>query len=103
MFGLSSFNALKRPFSGGTFWPKKTCRSPYVKFEATGVENGEVTGSTLYKYAIDHYERDKDGKIIKAVGTHKRLGCISPALAEKLLIGGVPQEVILRFTKGGAE
>jgi len=72
-------------------------------FEATGVENGEVIGSTLYKYVIDHYERDKDGKIIKAVGTHKRLGCISPALAEKLLIGGVPQEEILRFTKGGAE
>ena len=72
-------------------------------FEATGVENGEVTGSTLYKYVIDHYERDKNGKIIKAVGTHKRLGCISPALAEKLLIGGVPQEEILRFTKGGAE
>lgn len=71
-------------------------------FEATGVENGEVTGSTLYKYVIDHYERDKDGKIIKAVGTHKRLGCISPALAEKLLIGGVPQEEILRFTEGGA-
>jgi pilus assembly protein CpaF len=72
-------------------------------FEATGVENGEVTGSTLYKYVIDHYERDKNGKIIKAVGTHKRLGCISPALAEKLLIGGVPQEEILRFTEGGAE
>jgi len=71
-------------------------------FEATGVENGEVTGSTLYKYVIDHYERDKDGKIIKAVGTHRRLGCISPALAEKLLIGGVPQEEILRFTEGGA-
>ena len=71
-------------------------------FEATGVKNGEVIGSTLYKYVIDHYERDKDGKIIKAVGTHKRLGCISPALAEKLLIGGVPQEEILRFMKGGA-
>ncbi|ODM26481.1 pilus assembly protein CpaF [Clostridium sp. Bc-iso-3] len=71
-------------------------------FEATGVKNGEVTGSTLYKYVIDHYERDKDGKIIKAVGTHKRLGCISPALAEKLLIGGVPQEEILRFTEGGS-
>lgn len=72
-------------------------------FEATGVKNGEVIGSTLYKYVIDHYERDKDGKIIKAVGIHKRLGCISPALAEKLLIGGVPQEEILRFTEGGAE
>lgn len=71
-------------------------------FEATGVKNGEVTGSTLYKYVIGHYERDINGKIIKAVGTHKRLGCISPALAEKLLIGGVPQEEILRFSEGGA-
>ena len=34
-------------------------------FEATGVENGEVTGSTLYKYVIDHYERDKDVRLLR--------------------------------------
>lgn len=70
-------------------------------FEATGVKNGEVAGNTLFKYVVDHYERDKSGKIIKAVGSHKRLGCISPALAERLLICGVPQEQILRFSEGG--
>jgi pilus assembly protein CpaF len=72
-------------------------------FEATGVQNGEVMGSTLYKYAVDHYERDKEGRITKAVGSHRRMGNISPALAERLLVGGVPQKEISRFSEGGAE
>lgn len=71
-------------------------------FEATGVQNGEVTGSTLYKYVVDHYERDKEGRITKVVGSHRRMGNISPALAERLLIGGVPEREIRRFTEGGA-
>jgi pilus assembly protein CpaF len=70
-------------------------------FEATGVQNGEVTGSTLFKYVLNHYERDKEGRIIKAVGSHRRIGNISPALAERLLIGGVPQREIRRFSEGG--
>ena len=70
-------------------------------FEATGVKNGEVTGSTLFKYVVDHYERDGAGRIIKVVGSHKRMGCISPALAERLLVGGVPQKEIRRFAEGG--
>lgn len=70
-------------------------------FEATGVKNGEVIGNTLFKYAVDHYERDSTGRIIKVVGSHKRLGCISKALAEKLLVGGVPQKEIRRFAEGG--
>jgi pilus assembly protein CpaF len=70
-------------------------------FEATGVQNGEVTGSTLFKYVLDHYERDKEGRIIKAVGSHQRMGNISPTLAERLLIGGVPQREIRRFSEGG--
>ncbi len=72
-------------------------------FEATGVQNGEVMGSTLYKYAVDHYERDNEGRIIKAVGSHRRMGNISPALAERFLLGGVPQKEIRRFSEGGAE
>lgn len=72
-------------------------------FEATGVQNGEVMGSTLYKYAVDHYERDKEGRIAKAVGSHRRMGNISPALAERFLVGGVPQKEIRRFSEGGAE
>lgn len=70
-------------------------------FEATGVQNGEVTGSTLFKYVLNHYERDKEGRIIKAVGSHRRIGNISPTLAERLLIGGVPQSEIRRFSEGG--
>lgn len=70
-------------------------------FEATGVKDGEVIGSTLFKYVVDHYERDSTGRIIKVVGSHKRLGCISAALAEKLLVGGVPQKEICRFSEGG--
>lgn len=70
-------------------------------FEATGVQKGEVTGSTLFKYVLDHYERDKDGRITKAIGSHRRMGNISSTLAERLLIGGVPQREIRRFSKGG--
>ncbi len=70
-------------------------------FEATGVQNGEVTGSTLYKYVVDRYERDKEGRITKVIGSHRHMGNISPALAEKLLIGGVPQKEIRRFSEGG--
>jgi pilus assembly protein CpaF len=70
-------------------------------YEATGVKNGEVTGNTLFKYVVNHYERDNEGRITRVVGSHKRLGCISPALAEKLLIGGVPQTEIRRFSEGG--
>lgn len=70
-------------------------------FEATGVKNGEVTGSTLFKYVVDYYERDEAGRIAKVVGNHRRLGCISSTLAERLLIGGVPQNEISRYAKGG--
>lgn len=72
-------------------------------FEATGVKNGEVIGNTLFKYVVDHYERDECGKITKVVGSHKRLGCISSTLAERLLIGGVPKKEIQRFAEGGIQ
>ena len=72
-------------------------------FEAKGVQNGEVIGNTLFKYVVDHYERDESGKITKVVGVHKRLGCISSTLAERLLIGGVPKKEIQRFAEGGTQ
>jgi len=70
-------------------------------FEATGVKNSEVTGNTLFKYVVDYYERDEAGRITKVVGDHRRLGCISSTLAERLLIGGVPQNEISRYAEGG--
>lgn len=71
-------------------------------FEATGVQNGEVAGNTLFQYAVDHYERDADGRIVRVVGAHRRVGNLSQALSERLLIGGVPKEEIRRFSEGGA-
>ncbi|MBE6061907.1 MAG: CpaF family protein [Clostridium sulfidigenes] len=71
-------------------------------YEATGVSNGEVTGTTLFKYVVDHYERDDEGRITKVIGSHRRMGNISPALAERLLVGGVPQKEIRCFSEGGA-
>ncbi len=70
-------------------------------FEATGVKDGEVTGNTLFKYQVDQYERDEAGRIVKVVGNHKRLGCISSTLAERLLVGGVELKEIRRFAGNG--
>lgn len=70
-------------------------------YEATGVKNGEVAGSTLFKYEVHHYERDGGGRIIKVVGEHLKVGCISPELAEKLLVNGVELKEIRRFAGAG--
>jgi pilus assembly protein CpaF len=70
-------------------------------FEATGVKDGEVAGNTLFKYEVDHYERDEAGRIIKVVGSHRRVGNISPALAERLLVNGVELTEIRRFAGSG--
>ena len=66
-------------------------------FEATGVKSGEVTGNTLFQYDVDHYEKDEDGRIIEVVGNHKRLGYVSQALAERLLVNGVELKEVRRF------
>jgi len=66
-------------------------------FEATGVKDGEVAGNTLFKYDVEHYEKDGDGRIIKVVGNHKHNGWISQALAERLLVNGVELKEIRRF------
>lgn len=70
-------------------------------FEATGVQNSKVIGNILYKYVVDHYERDREGRITKVIGNHRRMGNISSSLAERLLIGGVPEKEIRRFSEGG--
>lgn len=66
-------------------------------FEATGVKSGEVIGNTLFKFDVDHYEKDEDERIKKVVGSHKRIGHISQALANNLLINGVERKEICRF------
>lgn len=66
-------------------------------FEATGVQHGGVIGNTIFKYVVDRYDRDEAGRITKVVGNHKRLGCISSILADRLLVGGVELKEIRRF------
>lgn len=66
-------------------------------FEAAGVKNGEVVGNTLYKFEVDCYEKDEAGRIIKVVGNHKRVGNVSHALAEKLLVNGVELKEIRKY------
>jgi pilus assembly protein CpaF len=68
-------------------------------YEATGVKGGEVTGNTLYKFLVDHYERDTFGRLQKSSEVII-VGCISPVLAGRLLIGGVPQKGNLPLSEG---
>ncbi len=70
-------------------------------FEATGVVGGEVTGNTLYQFVVNHYERDEYGRIARVVGSHKRVGDISPAIAERLLINGVELAEIQKYAGNG--
>ena len=66
-------------------------------FEATGVKNGEVTGNTLYKFEVDRYEKDEEGRITRVVGSHKRVGNLSHTLAERLLVNGVELKEIRKY------
>ena len=63
-------------------------------FEATGVKEGEVTGQYIYKYVVSHSEKDEKGKVIKVHGQHKRTGCISQQLAEKLRLNSIDENFI---------
>jgi pilus assembly protein CpaF len=70
----------------------------YVEiFEATGVEDGKVEGQMIFRFIIQHYNRDDQGKIISVKGSHKKVGNVSPALATRLFVEGAPLETIRRF------
>jgi len=70
----------------------------YVEiFEATGVENGELTGHSLYRFVVSRHEKDHNGRIIKTHGVHRRIEPLSSVLAETLHRNGVDAEVIHRF------
>ena len=66
-------------------------------FEARGLLDGSVKGKTLYRYDMDRVERDGHGHIIKVHGKHRRTGCISPALYNRLRDNGAPEEHLKRL------
>jgi pilus assembly protein CpaF len=67
-------------------------------FEATGVENGVVQGSVLFRYEVDHHERDSaTGEVLHTVGSHRRVGNISQRLYEHMLAKGADKEQLEPF------
>jgi pilus assembly protein CpaF len=64
-------------------------------FEATGQQDGNVIGQTLYQYIITDNVYTDDLPEIK--GYHKKIGNISSGLAHQLLDGGAPLSVVKRF------
>lgn len=66
-------------------------------FEATGLENGDVVGNTLFKFEPTSIGRSEDGKILKIEGEHRQIDKISQTLRDRLLLRGVDKEVIARF------
>jgi pilus assembly protein CpaF len=65
----------------------------YVEiFEATGVRDGELLGTTLFRYKVSRHDRDEKGRIIKTHGRHIHCGVISEKLAKRLSLCGVDQK-----------
>ncbi|WP_324824324.1 ATPase, T2SS/T4P/T4SS family [Sinanaerobacter sp. ZZT-01] len=67
-------------------------------FEATGVQDGEVVGHSIYRFVIDHSEKDEVGNVLKVHGAHRRVGCISENLEETLRMNSVDEEFIKRYS-----
>lgn len=66
-------------------------------YEATGVKDGEVMGESIYRFVIDHSEKDENGKVLKVHGEHRRVGCISESLAETLRMNSVDEAFIQKY------
>ena len=67
-------------------------------FEATGIENGTVTGHSIFKYNIDRHEYGPDGGVVRTHGKHGFVSGISGRLCEILFRSGVKEEEIKRFS-----
>lgn len=85
---------------------KDNSRKYMEVFEATGVENGKLCGTMLYRFVISENERDEHGQITKVVGEHKRVGTISSKLYTRLKDNGVEEAELQRLfpdtSEGGA-
>lgn len=85
---------------------KDNSRKYMEVFEATGVKNGKLCGTMLYRFIISENERDEHGQIVKVHGEHCRVGCISAKLYNRLKDNGVEERELNRLfpdaVKGGA-
>ena len=64
-------------------------------------DDGELEYRTLYRYQI-HSNEYTDG-VFSIKGEFVKENCVSTSLKEKLLRGGVPQELLRKFEEGGKE
>lgn len=76
---------------------KDSSRKYIEIFEATGVKDGDVEGTTLFKFVPTRTERDKDGKIVKIHGHHQRVGNLSKSLAERLILNGADIDIVKKY------
>ena len=85
---------------------KDNSRKYMEVFEATGVKNGKLCGTMLYRFIISENERDEHGQIVKVHGEHRRVGSISAKLYNRLKDNGVEEKELNRLfpdaVKGGA-
>lgn len=84
---------------------KDNSRKYMEVFEATGVKNGKLCGTMLYRFVISENERDEHGQIVKVHGEHLRVGSISAKLYNRLKDNGVEERALNRLfsdaVKGG--
>lgn len=67
-------------------------------FEATGVENGILTGNNIFTFDVSYHERDSDTReVMKTHGEHKHVGSISKKLYRQMLNKGANREDLDRF------
>ena len=71
---------------------KDNSRKYMEVFEATGVKNGKLCGTMLYRFIISENERDEHGQIVKVHGEHRRVGNISVKLYNRLKDNGVEEK-----------
>lgn len=67
-------------------------------FEAREVENGNVSGNTLFKFKTLGAEREGD-KITKITGQHEQIGGISDRLYELMKLNGVSEENLEKYRR----
>ena len=69
-------------------------------FEATGVKDAEVVGTTLFKFVVSGREVDEAGRVTKIMGHHARVGALSTRLCQQLFDEGVDLKFIHSYAPG---
>lgn len=66
----------------------------YIEYNGT---HAEIKFNKIYRFVVEGFERDKDGKLLKVNGKHKKVGNISNSLAQKLFENGVDLDIIRKY------